>query len=288
MAAKKLPPVHPGEIVLIEFLEPLGLSQYQTPMRRIHYDVIDSTNSEGRRLATMHPGERLLVTAATQSAGRGRHGRDWHSPLGGAWMSIVWPLCKAPREYAPISLVAAVALRRALAELVGDDETDFRVKWPNDLLLDNAKVAGILCEQFPGRGWECGGLLIIGIGVNVEFDPALLGRDLRQPATTLAAALGRSFDVEAVIAAVSRNLVTAMGTFEREGLSESLLDELRASLAYVGTMQTWTSPRGTITGRVLGVESSGRLLLERGGKEVACDVGEFVTSIIEPRSGDTW
>ena len=65
-------------------------------MRRIHYDIIDSTNSEARRLAAADLREPLLVTAAEQSAGRGRQGREWQSPHGGAWMSLAWPARQPP------------------------------------------------------------------------------------------------------------------------------------------------------------------------------------------------
>jgi BirA family biotin operon repressor/biotin-[acetyl-CoA-carboxylase] ligase len=245
-------------------------------MRRIHYDIIDSTNSEARRLAEMHPGERLLVTAATQSAGRGRQGRVWHSPRGGAWLSLVWPVGREPRTYLPVSLVAAAALRRAVMKLAGHALGHLCIKWPNDLLIADKKVAGILCELFPvGSAAHRGGVLVIGIGVNVDFDLALLAADLRHPATTLRAALGRPVDVEDVIVDVARHVCDSMEVFEREGLNEKLLDELRVNLAYVGSVRTWNSPQGAVTGTVLGVDDCGRLMLKCGTDEVTCEFGEF-------------
>ena len=172
--------------------------------------------------------------------------------------------------------------RRALLELVGHDAIDLVVKWPNDLLLADCKIAGILCEQCPGAAGAGDGVLIIGMGVNVDFDPALLGSDLRHPATTLRACLGRSFDVEEAIVAISRHLAHAMETFEREGLSKTLLAELRANLAYVGTLRTWNSPRGAVTGRVLGLDDAGRLLLECESGRVVCEAGEFLTEGLLP------
>jgi BirA family biotin operon repressor/biotin-[acetyl-CoA-carboxylase] ligase len=244
-------------------------------MLRLHFDSTDSTNTQARRLAAERPGERLLVTANTQSAGRGRHGRAWQSPRGGAWMSIVWPLALEPRAYAPVSLVAAVAVRRAAVECAGDLADRLSIKWPNDLLVGDAKVAGILCEQFPGHGTSEGAILVIGIGVNVDFDAAQFPAQLRYPATTLAVAAGRPIDVEDVIAAVSRHVVDAVGTFERDGLPE-MLRELRDHLAYVGTVRTWSSPRGHVTGCVMGIDQHGRLLVQRGSEQLACEVGEFV------------
>ena len=128
-------------------------------MRRIHFEVTESTNTEARRLAAEYPGECLLVTAATQSAGRGRHGRAWESPRGGAWLSVVWPTRQPPLAYAAVSLVAAIAVRRALLEVV--DTHRLQIKWPNDVLIDDRKVVGILCEQWPGESGDSG---IVGDG----------------------------------------------------------------------------------------------------------------------------
>ncbi len=241
-------------------------------MRRIHFDVTDSTNTEARRLAVEHPGECLLITAAKQSAGRGRHGRAWESPLGGAWMSIVWPARQPPQAYGAVSLVAAIAVRRALLDVV--EATRLNIKWPNDLLIDDQKVCGILCEQWPSESGQAGSL-VIGIGVNVDFDHGLFPADVRHPATTLSSAVGRAIPVEDVIDAVSEQVVTVLKAFESVGFNTDLVEELRGCLAYVGDERSWQSPRGDITGKVVGIDDTGRLLLEVDGQTTAHDVGEF-------------
>ena len=241
-------------------------------MRRIHFPLTDSTNTEARRLAAEHPGECLLVTAATQAAGRGRQGRVWESPLGGAWLSIAWPTRQPPATYSPVSLVAAIAVRRALLGVVTCER--LKIKWPNDVLIDDRKVVGILCEQWPGQNGNPG-VIVIGIGVNVDFDLALLPTDLRHPATTLCQAIGRALPVEDVIDAVMEQVLAALEAFEATGLNADLVAELGDSLAYVGTERSWQAPRGEITGRVLGIDDAGRLLLEVSGQTEAHDVGEF-------------
>lgn len=242
-------------------------------MQRFHYDTIGSTNSQARGLAAEHPGDVLLVTAGEQTAGRGRRGRTWHSPRGGAWMSFVWPMTRPASAYAATSLVAGVALRRAIRQVAGDG-ADLHIKWPNDLLAGGRKLAGILCEQRPGAGGATG-TLVIGIGVNIDFDDELFPPELRPSATTLRAAVGRAPTVEEVIAATAREVAVAMQALEREGLSEAMLTELRGALAYVGEVQVWDSPRGVVTGRVLGLDGVGRLLLETADGTIACESGEF-------------
>jgi BirA family biotin operon repressor/biotin-[acetyl-CoA-carboxylase] ligase len=245
-------------------------------MRRFHFDLIDSTNSEARRMAPPASGEPWLVTATEQAAGRGRQGRTWHSPRGGAWMSLAWPARKPPAEYASVSLVAALALLRALRDVVSAT-ADFRIKWPNDLLIHDQKVAGILCEQRLVAGGSSEAV-IIGIGVNVDFDPALLPAGLRHPATTLRAALGETIEVETVIDAVAAQLLDVLEDFESSGLTPHMLDELRENLAYVGQLRTWELLAGSIKGRVAGVDDAGRLLLDTASGRTAFESGEFAPS----------
>lgn len=241
-------------------------------MHRLHFECTESTNAEARRLAAEYPGECLLVTAATQSAGRGRHGRTWESPRGGAWLSLVWPTRQPPVAYSAVSLVAALAVHRALVDVI--ESSRLQIKWPNDLLIDDRKVVGILCEQWPGVD-GAPGIVVIGIGINVDFDLALLLTDLRHPAITLSHAVGHAVPVEDVIDAVAVNLEQMLEEFEVTGLSAEFVDELANCLAYVGQQRCWQSPRGEIQGHVRGVDSGGRLLLEVGGNIEAHDVGEF-------------
>jgi BirA family biotin operon repressor/biotin-[acetyl-CoA-carboxylase] ligase len=261
-------------------------------MRRIHFELTDSTNTQARLLAAAHLGERLLVTAAGQTAGRGRQGRQWVSPRGGAWLTIAWPMRLAPAAYRAASLAAAVGVRRALVELLTRgmpaEAATFAprplIKWPNDVLIDDAKVVGILCEQSLSSASN-GNVIYIGIGVNVAFDQTLLdepigGEKLRHRATTLSNAAGRAIDVDDVIKLVSAEAAAAMEQLEVCGFAgaaspgPSLLDELRESLAYVGTRRTWLSPRGEISGVIVGIDDDGRLLLD-GGDVTACDAGEL-------------
>jgi BirA family biotin operon repressor/biotin-[acetyl-CoA-carboxylase] ligase len=172
--------------------------------------------------------------------------------------------------------VAAVATLRAVRDAAPECAGRLLVKWPNDLLLDGHKVAGILCEQFLGGAGSTTAVLVVGVGVNVDLDPAQLGADLRHPATTLQAAAGRAVAVAAVIDALTRRLADALADFEVEGLSASVLGELRAHLAYAGSVQSFDLAGRIVTGRVKGVDPLGRLVLACDEGEVAFDSGEFL------------
>ncbi len=165
----------------------------QATFQHIHFATTDSTNLRAAELAKQHPGQRLVVTADVQTAGRGRYDRTWTSPPGGLWMSVALPLNK-PAEN-DVGLRVAQALREALTELYPPLASRLHVKPPNDLLIDACKVAGILCEQKVVPGEPTATLLIVGIGLNANLDPAELGNDLRRPATALQQALGRPIDL---------------------------------------------------------------------------------------------
>jgi len=149
---------------------------------RIHHRQTDSTSSRARELALAGAPHGTLVTAAEQSAGRGRQGRTWSAPPGRALlMSLV---LRDPPTLLPLAAAVAVA------DVCGPGA---RIKWPNDVWLDGRKAAGILVEGRPFEGWA-----VLGIGLNVamrreDFPPELqdlatgLGREPAELEPTLAA-----------------------------------------------------------------------------------------------------
>ena len=153
-----------------------------------HHDALDSTSSEAQRLAASHPGQTLLVSATRQSAGRGSHGRDWSSPEGGAWFTLAVPMTE-PQAATP--LVVGDAIQQVLLT----EAPGVTIKPPNDLLLNGKKIVGILCEQTLTAGRANQPTVFIGVGINVNLDPAALPADLRMPATSLRETLGRELDI---------------------------------------------------------------------------------------------
>ncbi|ABS64818.1 biotin--acetyl-CoA-carboxylase ligase [Parvibaculum lavamentivorans DS-1] len=151
------------------------------PVRR--FAEIDSTNEEARRLAEAGEPGPLWLVAERQTAGRGRRGRNWVSPTGNFMGTLLFrPRC-GPRQAGELSFVAAVAVHDAVESLLPPHlRAGLRLKWPNDLLHDKAKLAGILLESSGMAGAEVA-WVAIGMGINLAHHP----EGLEYPATSLAA-----------------------------------------------------------------------------------------------------
>ncbi len=169
-----------------------GIPTLPAGYRHLHFGEIGSTNDAIRAAALAGEAEGLVVSADLQTAGRGRRGRDWVSPVGNLYCSILLRPAKPPGEGAQISFVAALAVSDAVTQALPGAPL-VSCKWPNDVLVNGAKVSGILLEsQTAGDGlldW-----VIVGAGVNVVSHPPLAA----YPATSLAAS-GAAIDAAALL-----------------------------------------------------------------------------------------
>ena len=163
-----------------------------------------STNDDVASLARDGAPEGLWLRAERQTGGRGRQGRDWHSPPGNLYTSTLVRLRDGDPPAPTLALVAAVALHE-IAKLYASEVT---IKWPNDLLVAGAKLAGILLE----RADEA---VVIGIGVNLAHHPEALGR----PATSLAALTGTAPDPANFVEALAESFARRLGRWRGEGLA---------------------------------------------------------------------
>lgn len=215
---------------------------------RLHLRETASTNDRARELVAAGAPHGTLVTASAQSAGRGRQGRSWSAPPGRAL------LCSLVLRGAPRLLPLAAAV--ATAEATGREQA--QIKWPNDVLLDGRKVAGILVEGRPQEGWAA-----CGIGINV----ALRARDLPPELHDSAGTLGlEPADVEGILdrllAALERRLADP---------PPALLDAWRARDALAGCAVRWATGEGVARG----IDGEGRLVVERSdGGRLTLDAGE--------------
>ncbi|MBU7007832.1 biotin--[acetyl-CoA-carboxylase] ligase [Phosphitispora fastidiosa] len=145
----------------------------------VYRETVNSTNDLAKELAREGAESGTVVIAEEQTGGKGRMGRKWHSPEGeGLWFSVILRPPISPSEAPKITLVAAVALAKAIRELNG---IEAGIKWPNDILISGRKLAGILTEM--SAEIDRVNYVIVGIGVNVNLDSEKLAEGLSETAT---------------------------------------------------------------------------------------------------------
>jgi BirA family biotin operon repressor/biotin-[acetyl-CoA-carboxylase] ligase len=226
---------------------------------RRHFRRTDSTNERARELAESDAPSGTVVTAAEQTAGRGRQGRAWTAPAGRAllYSAVLRPLDERHRLL-PLAVPLAVC---DAAESIA--AVSARVKWPNDVWIEERKLAGILIEARPPR-WA-----VIGVGLNVAIEPDELPDDLRWPAISI----GHGVTVEAALAALNR----ALGEWVAAP-TERVLDAYRERDALRGRAVGWEGgPRGSESGRgrADGIDEAGNLLVETdAGGRLSLGAGE--------------
>ncbi len=235
---------------------------------------LGSTSEEARRRALAGDPGRLWVVADEQTEGRGRHGRSWSSPPGNLYASaLVVDPCEA--AIAPqIGFVAGVALVKAVEDLGGAGVT---LKWPNDLLWNGAKLAGLLVEGLaaPERGLACA----VGIGVNCASSP----RGLAYATTDLNAALQRVVAPDALFRRLVARFDEAIGLWSRgAGFAEIRARWLAAAAGLGGPIRV-VGARGSREGLFEGLDAGGRLLMRTAG---AIETIEAADLFLTPQSAD--
>lgn len=210
-------------------------------------DSVGSTNDEAARLADGGAPEGTVVWAREQHGGRGRRGRSWASPPGNLYSStILRPECPAARA-AELGFVAALAV----GDLVPPSRA-IRLKWPNDVLVDGGKIAGILLESAIAQDGRVEHV-VAGIGINVAFAPQLA--EMRYPGASLGGT------VEAALEGLTRALATRLAQWRRDGFG--VVRE--AWLAQAGPLGAEVDVRlgeGLVRGRFAGLDHEGALLLD--------------------------
>ncbi len=245
----------------------------------IHYDSIGSTNDEAFRLAREGASHGTVVTARTQTAGRGRTGRGWQSPPGNLYLSVLLRLSLPSARVAEVSFVAALAVAETVDAFV---PRRVRLKWPNDVLVDGAKIAGILIEQADG-------VAVLGIGVNVAHFPT----GLTYPVTALLHVMLGEGRASAPSSASTRVDARAKREHDEGGWVTSIRDTLLQILArrlaswradgFAPIRAGWLArahPPGTplragaIEGSFAGIDTDGALLLDTPAGRIRIVGGE--------------
>jgi BirA family biotin operon repressor/biotin-[acetyl-CoA-carboxylase] ligase len=225
-------------------------------VRLIVHDTVGSTNAEALLRARLGERGPLWVTAAQQTAGRGRRGRPFVSERGNLYASLLLT-DPAPADRAPeLSFVAAIALRDAVCELAPMLASRVRFKWPNDTICDGAKFAGILVEGESAS--ERPLAIVVGIGVNCAHHPA----GMAYPATDLAAA-GAALSPATLFRALSRSMLLRLAEWDRgRGFTAIRAAWLARAMGLAEVIRV-RLPERELQGRFESLDQAGRLLLRR-------------------------
>lgn len=230
---------------------------------------VDSTNT---RLLDADPAQDpQALFAESQTAGRGRRGRDWVSPFGSnLYLSLAWSFPAWPARLTTLPLAVAVALARALSAL-GLDEAG--IKWPNDLHIDGRKLAGVLIEPRGEAGGPC--RVVVGVGLNLRMQDTQAAA-IAQPWTSLAEALaarGRAMPARAAVAvAVLGELALALRQFEDSGFVSFSAEWNRRDLLRDHAVHVDGGVGGEGVAR--GIDGDGGLIVDSAGGRRVVHAGE--------------
>jgi BirA family biotin operon repressor/biotin-[acetyl-CoA-carboxylase] ligase len=226
----------------------------------LFFPVTDSTNTQAMELAGKGGAHATVVCADAQTSGRGRLGRKWESPPGvNLYLSLMLRPPVDPIQAPALTLVTAVALAAAVEDVSG---LRVALKWPNDLLIEGRKVAGILAEMSadPDRVRHA----VIGVGLNVNAESSAFPGELREKATSLKILAGRAFRRVEVLARFLDSFAECYGAFLSGGF-KSLLPDWNRRDVLSGKRVLLRHGGEEARGRVLGVDESGLLLFRREG-----------------------
>ena len=263
------PDLHPFEIS-----EALDTSQFG---REIFFQTeVDSTNRWAKRLAAEGAVEGTLVLAESQTQGRGRLGRSWASAPGkGLWFSVILKPKISPAELAGMTILTAVSMARAISDATGIQPL---IKWPNDLVFQGRKMAGILAEV-NGEA-DLVNYLIIGLGLNVNHIISDFPEELRSKAMSLRMIKGSQLSRRPILEEFLRIFEGNYQALPTNGLSE-IIKYAKAHSATLGKkIQINQGYQRILTGEAVDLDYDGSLWLkEPSGEKVHVYAGEILENV---------
>lgn len=235
-----------------------------------YLEQTDSTQNLARQLSASGIPEGHICIAETQTAGRGRMGRQWHSPQGkGLWFSIVLRPTIPLRDMSHLTLLTAVALCESIREVTA---LPVGIKWPNDLLLGGKKVSGILLETIAEDDRVQS--VICGIGVSVNLSASDYPEALSSIAQSLAMAGGQDYDREQLLVAFCNHFESTYDTYMAQGFATIRARWEANSVTLNKTIEVQQLNR-TLVGHAIGIDDQGALLLQTtDGEVVRCYSGD--------------
>lgn len=246
--------------------------RFGTPLVRV--GELGSTNDLARVMADAGLPEGTVVVARRQTQGRGRHGRTWASPPGGLWCSLV---LRPARDagWGRLSLAMAVATCEAVDEVAGIRSA---IRWPNDVVINGRKVAGILLEGAPNA-------LVVGIGINANVPAEALPEAFRPGAASLHDLAGRTIDLDVLLESLSAQVASWYAVWAAGGTQ--VMDAWTARDVTRGTRIIAESHGGTIEGIADGADPDGALRVRLPAGDVRRVVAGDLAVLVQTAARDT-
>lgn len=228
----------------------------------VYKNQVDSTNTLAKKLAEEGIGHGTIVLADQQMVGKGRRGRSWESPFGtGIWMSIVLRPEIHPRNASMITLVMAMSVSEAIEEVTNLKP---EIKWPNDILVNNKKVCGILTEM--NAEMTSVNHIVVGVGVNVNtknFSP-----ELADMATSLRIEEKKEINRLLLAEKIIKSFEAKYEAFIKYEDLRDLKEEYESKLINIGKQVRILQPSGDLTGQALGINEEGELLVKKADGDI--------------------
>ncbi|RON83919.1 bifunctional biotin--[acetyl-CoA-carboxylase] ligase/biotin operon repressor BirA [Pseudomonas fluorescens] len=251
----------------LTLLDPLKISALTAVWPIAVFDSIDSTNAEALRAINQGRAAPFLVLAERQISGRGRRGRKWVSPFAeNLYYSLVLRVEGGMRQLEGLSLVVGLAVMHALRKL---GVSGAGLKWPNDVLVGNKKIAGILLELVGDPADVCH--VVLGIGINVNMQVA---EEVDQQWTSIRLETGKICDRNVLVVELNEQLRDYIQRHQVDGFS-AFQEEWEKDHMWQGRPVSLIAGASRINGVVLGIDRQGALRLKVGGVEKVFSGGEL-------------
>ncbi|MFQ5978456.1 MAG: biotin--[acetyl-CoA-carboxylase] ligase [Candidatus Hodarchaeales archaeon] len=243
-----------------------------------YYHEVNSTNVVAQKLVQQDTGNGTAIISSIQTAGRGRLGRNWESPSGGIWLSIVLYPPPQATNLSLITIVAAVAVARTVEKVLG---IEAEIKWPNDILVGGMKVCGILCELLSGpSGWA----IIAGVGINLNIDKEDLPILETYPAGSLKMFARKEISEERFMVHFFRNFNESYSNFLRGDQGRKrLLDRWRKHAEMLGKRIIIKLGDELLEGIAKDVDNNGYLVFKAPNGEITHIMAGDITRIEPPK-----
>jgi len=231
----------------------------------IYFDTLTSTNTVAKKLAEQGAEHGTIVVSEEQTSGRGRLGRNWMSPkYKGLWFSIILRPQLNPSQVAIITQLGAAAVIQAGLELA----LDFRVKWPNDIILNEKKICGILTEMSAEINQVH--YIVLGIGINANLDPEDFPDELKEKASSIKIETGQQIDRKQLCGKIINYFESLYRALIRDGKGTEAIDICREKSILIGQEVQIIKPGKINQAIVLDLNDEGELVVKRENGELEC------------------